>query len=122
MKNTKVELDKENLLINYGWVILSAIVVIGILVYYFFSGAEISKQEATLNMTCIGEKFCEDLNMDFEEDYINFDGTKSITCLSIVNDMMETEFDFKIINESLLMKTYPYCKSDYEQNDTGKSL
>jgi hypothetical protein len=92
----------------YGWILLSALIVIAILIYFIFSG-NLQTTEKGIDLKCAGEKLCTEIGLDYQ---ISSLLPKQIVCYQEVLGITTIEYIFKIINNSVIIEKYPECKID----------
>jgi len=97
MKNKKSQ-GAMDFLMTYGWAILSAVIVIGVLASF-----GVFSPDTSIEKDCLREKVCENLNMEFS----SFWGNK-VDCNEIINEGVYTEHSF-IVDYDELIKIYPEC-------------
>jgi uncharacterized protein YpmS len=103
MENKKSQMATE-FLMTYGWAILFAIIVIGILVYYYFSFPP-----AETDYKCLRENYCKDLNLEITP--TNDFYSSVITCQKNITDFSNIKYTFYITNMTAFKEEYSECKN-----------
>lgn len=98
---------KENWITQWGWALLSALIIISILGHYYFM-----REEAKYDYDCIGREYCQDLGLDFT----GF-SYKTITCSQSIAGMTRIGFNFVIENNTAIEERYSEkCIISSQQN------
>lgn len=105
MMNKKGQAAME-FLMTYGWAILAAVVVIGVLAYFgvFNPGTYTPQPQDKFNYECLAIRACSSVGMS----YINT-GWDDVTCRERLNDGVYKIHNFKL-NLSYLKTVHKECK------------
>lgn len=96
-------------LMTYGWAILSAIIVIGVLAYFgVFSPKNYQHQDLT-NYTCLSKSLCEQEGLNYST--YSFMNSGDIWCKKYIMQDISWDIDFRVGNNGWkqLQIKFPNC-------------
>lgn len=99
--------DVYEWLMTYLWALLSALIVIGILVYYILNqGLDLNP----INFICVGRNYCNFLGLELKS--VDLDMNDVIICQSRPTNYSVTSIKFYITDKEQLFREFKECKND----------
>jgi hypothetical protein len=109
MKQKKAQ-QLMDIFMEYGWMLLAVIIIIGVIVYYLYASGHSPTSIYEYN-NCLGEHFCEDIG-GYNLSSVNFDTSNLIICKVSTNNYSTMDLKYYINDKSQLKQQYSNCKNE----------
>jgi hypothetical protein len=98
-----IESDLKDFIFTYGWAVLSAVIVIGILAYF---GVFSTQNLGFVKYECLAKNFCENLSLI----YSSYQNDPTIWCKHEVMQNISMIMEFRFGNWETLKQMFPECE------------